>query len=151
MKRVSHICTFLGVTGLISSLFLSGLAFGIGVGWQEIYKNNRFFAAGWNPYRFLALTYLTISACFLAFCIFSRVRARVYPKIVCLITMIIILMQSRVLIVSQPTASPEFITEYSSLLESLLFSGAFWLALAILLILAQVLLIWLGYREEERN
>lgn len=147
IKRLKQMAYSLGIIGFISALFLSGLTFGLGAGWQIANKDNKFIPLGMNTFQDIAARYFLISAFFLLFIAFLRMRDKVFLKVVALIPLAFLIMQCRILIILKPDGLPDWVTEYSSWLEIIWYMDFCFLALAVILLILQLCLIWFVYRS----
>ncbi len=146
-ERLKQIASSSAILGLTFALFLSGLAFGLGAGWQTVYKDNKIFAVGWNPYRNMAVTYFIISVCLLLFIVLIWKGNNVLLKAAGFIPLAVILLQCRILIIFKPAKLPDWVIAYSDWLGLMLYMDFFFLALAIVLLILQLYSIWHVYRS----
>lgn len=148
IKRLKQITVSLGMIGLISALFLSGLNFALGVKWEETYQEyEKTATVGANEFKFMAFTYLFISFLLLLFTIFNLVSDRILAKAIALILLVLIIFQCKILTVSKPTSFPDWMNAYSSWLHMTMNMWVFFFVLTVFLLITQVYLTWYTYRS----
>lgn len=146
MRKTNLVKQISGSLVIISiglALFLCGLAFGIGAGWQIVNENNKFFPIGWNPYHNMGVTYFIISFCFLVLLIFISKQKSFVSRFVALIPILILFLQCRILVISNLGKLPEWVTEYSGWFKLILYMDYFFLSITTALLILQLYSIWL--------
>lgn len=142
-SNINRCTLFLGIAAFLIAAFAAALLFGIGAGMEEIYRENKFFPIGFNPYRDLALRCIFIAILFLFSTAVVKLSRNLALRIIALALSILTAHQSVMFIRSFPTELPHGVTEYSRSLELVLYTGHFLLALVIILLMLQISMIWL--------
>lgn len=147
VNKLKQIAFSLGVIGFISSMLLFSLTYGLGIGWEITYKDNKFLPLGWNPIQEMAFNYFVISVCLLLFIVFLRMPDNVFLKVIGSIPLVLVILQCKILLMSELNTLPKWITEYSGWLNMILYMDFFFLILTVVLLILQFCLIWFNYHS----
>jgi hypothetical protein len=150
-SKLNQKAFFLGIFGFVLSAFVSVLNYGIGVGREPVYRENKFFPVGFNPFRDLALRCVFISILFLCSSVLIKLSENLLVRILALIISVLTAYQCVILIGSDLAELPNWVTEYSRGLVLILYAGHFFLGIAVVLLLLQVSLIWLINRSSNHE
>ena len=145
-RQARRISTYIASLALLGSMFQAASSAGLGAGWQAIYQDNRIFPVGWNPFRNMSETLILISITLSVYLMSIRLSDKMPIRLLGVFSMIFLMLQSRILIVSNLSALPGFITEYSNLLSIISYLGCIYLIVSLVLLAMNVALIWLTYR-----
>jgi hypothetical protein len=151
IKRLKQISFSVGIFGFTLALFFFGLNFGLGIGWEITFKDNRISGTGPNIFEYMGWTYFLISVCLLLFIALQLMRDKVFLKSVALVPLVLMLLQCRILIAFTPEGLPDWVIEYSSWVRIILYADFFFVALTIALLALQFFLIWSIHRSPIYN
>lgn len=152
IKRFKQIAFSLAILGFMSAVFLFGLTFGLGIGWEITYKDfEKVATIGTNEFQYMAFSYLFISVFLVLFIAFLQMRDKVFLKVTALVPLAFMTLQCRILIMSKPDSLPDWVTEYSSWLEIILYMDFCFLALSFVLLILDLYLIRLIYYSSLTN
>ena len=146
IRNIKSAAYAFGVTGFVSALLSSALAFGLAAGWHVAYRDNPFFRPWDNAFQDLAGRFIVIATCLLLLIIFLKVSDKLFIRIVALIPLGLAIHQSYIVVLSGQDGLPDWITEYSRSLEVIPYLGVFFITLEVSLVIMHLSLIWSTYR-----
>lgn len=147
IKRLKKITISFGIIGFISALFLWAQTLGLGMQTDDSKARvNTVNVGGINIFEDIALRYCFISLCFLLFIVFVWMRNKVLLKVIGFIPLVFMLLQCRLLIILKKEVFKSN-WSYLSWLETTYYMDFGFLALAVVLLILHLYLIWLDYHS----
>lgn len=154
IERLKQIAFSLAIIGFFPALFLWAQTSGLGMQTDKSKALSRIpfsGTSGLGTFEDIALRYCFILVCFLLFIIFLLIRNKIFLKVTGLIPLVFILVQCRLLIIRKKELFSIRSWEYSSWLETTYYMDFGFLALAVVLLILQLYLIWHVYRSSIYN
>jgi len=120
-EMLKGILSVLGFSGFIFSIFFMGLFWGIAIGWDGIYGEMKVTVFSNNNFQNLAMSCLLISFFLLTFTVFLQVKRQILSKSICLISLILLILQCRILNSYMPSKLNGWMKGYSDYLQIILY------------------------------
>lgn len=143
VKLLASLNFYTNIFGFFSVVIVSSLTFGLSIGWQAINEGNKFFPEGYNLFREMSGRYFIISICFFLLLFRRYFSGKGKSTFLFFIPTLIIVLQSYILTFSSPSSLPNWIVNYSSKLNFIIYLGYFYFILGLFTLTLQIWTLWI--------